>query len=102
MAERVALEIQRLTDHPTSPLVLGTLARAGTPTVVDRQLGLGYGAAAVSAVARGETGVMVVFQPPDLTVVRLQEALNKVRVIPAQSEFIRIAHAMDICLGVAQ
>jgi len=101
VADRVALELQRLTDHPTYPMVLGALARGGTPTVVDRQLGLGYGAAAVSAVAKGQSGVMVVYQPPDLKLVALQEVLNKVRVIPAESEFVRIAQAMDISLGVA-
>ena len=41
VAAEVALEIQRLTDQETYPLVLGQLAKGGTPTVVDRQLGLG-------------------------------------------------------------
>ena len=49
VSENVALGLQRRMDRETSPLVLGQLMRGGTPTAVDRQLGVGYGAAAVRA-----------------------------------------------------
>lgn len=99
LAAEVALEIQRLTDQETSPLVLGELAKGGTPTVVDRQLGLGYGAGAVCALKGDQSGVMVVFQPPDLKFVPMAEAINKFRTVPADSEFLRIARALGIALG---
>ena len=99
VASEVALELQRLTDQVTVPLVLGELAKGGTPTVVDRQLGLGYGAGAVLALASDQSGVMVVFQPPDLKFVPLAEAINKVRTVPANSEFVRLARAMGISVG---
>ncbi len=98
-AAEVTLEIQRLTDQETSPLVLGQLAKGGTPTVVDRQLGLGYGAGAVRALKGDHSGVMVVFQPPDLKFVPMAEAINKVRTVSADSEFIQIARALGISLG---
>jgi 6-phosphofructokinase len=99
VAAEIALEIQRLTDQETYPLVLGQLAKGGTPTVVDRQLGLGYGAGAVRALADNRSGVMVVFQPPDLKFVPIAEAINRVRTIPADSEFVKIARALGISLG---
>jgi 6-phosphofructokinase 1 len=99
VAAEVALTIQRLTDQETYPLVLGPLARGGTPTVVDRQLGLGYGAGAVRALKNGQSGVMVVFQPPDLKFVPMAEAINKVRTVPADSEFVQIARSLGISLG---
>jgi 6-phosphofructokinase len=99
VAETVALELQRWTDRETYPLVLGQLAKGGPPTVVDRQLGLGYGVAAVRALQRDEVGVMVVFQPPDLRFVPLAQAINKVRTVPADSEFVQIARAMGLSLG---
>ncbi len=99
MAAEAALEIQRLTDQETYPLVLGQLAKGGTPTVVDRQLGLGYGAGAVRALKNGQSGVMVVFQPPDLKFVPMAEAINKVRTVPADSEFVQIARSLGISLG---
>lgn len=98
-AAEVARQIQRLTDRETVPFVLGQLAKGGTPTVVDRQLGLGYGAGAVLALKNDRTGVMVVFQPPDLRFVALTEAINKVRTVPMNSEFIQIARSLAISIG---
>lgn len=98
-AETIALRLQKLTDEETFPLVLGQLVRGGTPTAIDRQLGLGYGAGAVRALNSGQSGVMVVFQPPDLRFVPLAETINKVRTVPADSEFIQIARALGISLG---
>jgi 6-phosphofructokinase 1 len=99
VAAEVALEIQRLTDQETSPLVLGQLAKGGMPTVVDRQLGLGYGAGAVRALMDNRNGVMVVFQPPDLNFVSMAEAINRFRTVPVDSEFVRLARALGISLG---
>lgn len=99
VAERVALELQRLTNHETYPLVLGHLVRGGPPTAADRQLGLAYGAAAVRALHDSQSGVMVSFQPPDLKFIPLAETINKVRTVPANSVFVQVARALGISLG---
>jgi ATP-dependent phosphofructokinase / diphosphate-dependent phosphofructokinase len=99
VAHDLALQLQRLTDLETMPLALGLLVRGGSPTAVDRQLGLGYGAAAVEALCDGQASVMVAFQPPDLNFLPLAEAINKVRTVPPNNEFVRIARALGICLG---
>lgn len=98
-AQTVAFQLQRLIEQETYPLVLGNLIKGGTPTAVDRQLGLGYGAGAVRALHAGQTGVMVNFQPPNLSFVPLMEAINKIRTVPADSEFVQIARSLGICLG---
>ena len=98
-AQTVALELQRLTNHETYPLVLGQLVKGGPPTAVDRQLGLGYGAAAVHALSKDQSGVMVTFQPPDLKLVPLADAINKIRTVPATSVFLQIARSLGIALG---
>jgi ATP-dependent phosphofructokinase / diphosphate-dependent phosphofructokinase len=98
-AETAALDLQRLINHETYPLVLGQLAKGGPATAVDRQLGLGYGAAAVRAIHENQTGVMVAFQPPALKFVPLAEAINKVRTVPADSVFMQIARSLGIALG---
>lgn len=99
VAETVALQLQRLTNQQTYPLVLGQLIKAGAPTTVDRQLGLGYGAGAVRALEQGRTGVMVSFQPPHLMFVPLAEAINKIRTVPADSLFVQTARSLGISLG---
>ena len=98
-AETVANRLQLLIAEETYPLVLGPWVRGGAPTAVDRQLGLGYGAGAVRALTAGKYGVMMAFVPPDIKFVPLAEAINKVRTVPAESEFIKIARSLGICLG---
>lgn len=99
VSESVALQLQKLTDHETYPLVIGHLIKGGSPTAVDRQLGLGYGAGAVRALNYQQSGGMVVFQPPDLKFVPFAEVVNKVRRVPASSEFVQIARSLGISLG---
>lgn len=98
-AETVATELQLLIAEETFPLVLGLWVRGGAPTAVDRQLGLGYGAGAVRALNAGKNGVMVAFVPPDMKFVPLAEAINKVRTVPADSLFVKIAQSLGIFVG---
>jgi 6-phosphofructokinase len=98
-AESVASRLQLLIAEETQPLVLGLWVRGGAPTAVDRQLGLAYGAGAVRGLHAGKNGVMVAFVPPDIRFVPLAEAINKVRTVPADSLFVKIARSLGICLG---
>jgi len=98
-AETVANRLQLLIAEETFPLVLGPWTRGGTATAVDRQLGLAYGAGAIRALDAGDSGVMVAFVPPDIKFVPLAQAINKVRTVPADSEFIQTARSLGICLG---
>ncbi len=98
-AETVATRLQLLIAEETFPMVLGPWVRGGSPTAVDRQLALGYGAGAVRAVKAGNYGSMVAFVPPDMKFVPLSQAINKVRTVPADSEFMQIASSLGIFLG---
>lgn len=80
-------------------MVVGPWVRGGTPSAVDRQLGMAYGAGALQALEVGKNGVMVAFVPPEIKFVPLSEAINKVRTVPADSEFVKIAQSLGICLG---
>jgi 6-phosphofructokinase 1 len=101
-AKSVANRLQLKLAEKAHPAVVGPWARGGRPTAVDRQLGLAYGAGAIRALDAGEDGVMVAFQPPDISFVPLLEAINKVRTVPADSEMMLIARTLGICLGGAQ
>ena len=80
-------------------LVIGPWVRGGTASAVDRQLGMAYGAEAVQALEAGKNGVMVAFVPPEIKFVPLAEAINKVRTVPAHSEFLKIASSLGIYCG---
>ena len=98
-AETVARELQLLIAEETYPLVIGPWVRGGTPTAVDRQLGMAYGAGALQALSAGKNGVMVAFAPPEIKFVPLAEAINKIRTVSADSEFLKIAHSLGIYCG---
>jgi 6-phosphofructokinase len=98
-AETVARELQLLIAEETYPLVIGPWVRGGTPTAVDRQLGMAYGAGALQALNAGKNGVMVAFAPPEIRFVPLAEAINKIRTVSADSEFLKIAHSLGIYCG---
>ena len=98
-AEAVATELQLLIAEETYPLVIGPWVRGGKPTAVDRQLGMAYGAGALQALKAGKNGVMVAFVPPEIKFVPLAEAINKVRTVPVDSEFLKIADSLGIYCG---
>ena len=98
-AETVATELQLLIAEETYPLVIGPWVRGGTPSAVDRQLGMVYGAGALEALKAGKNGVMVAFVPPEIKFVPLAEAINKVRTVSADSEFLKIAKSLGIYCG---
>ena len=95
----MATTLQQLIATEIYPLVIGPWARGGNPTALDQQLGMAYGAGAVQVLKAGQNGVMVAFVPPDIKFVPLTEAINKVRTVPADSEFLRIAQSLGIYLG---
>lgn len=98
-SKAVALGLQRLIDRDVLPLALGHLVRGGAPTVVDRQLGVAYGAGAVRALSAGADGVMISFDLPEIKTVPLAQTLGRIRTIPATSEIMQIARALGIAFG---
>ena len=98
-ADAVATGLQLQIAEETFPMVIGPWVRGGTPSAVDRQLGMAYGAGAIQALEAGNNGVMVSFIPPDVKFVPLAEAINKVRTIPADSMFLKVAESLGVYIG---
>jgi 6-phosphofructokinase 1 len=98
-AQSVATELQLRIAEETFPMVIGPWVRGGSPSAVDRQLGVAYGAGAIQALEAGKNGVMVSFVPPVIKFVPLAEAINKVRTVPAESMFFQVADSLGIYIG---
>jgi 6-phosphofructokinase 1 len=96
---RVAQELQTLTGRESRAVVLGHLLRGGTPTTFDRLLSLRFGAAAVRALAEGESGKMVALDPPTVRYVPLEEATGRLKLVPLDSDTILTARELGICFG---
>ena len=98
-AEMVAARLRARIDGEITPLVVGPWARGGNPTAVDQQLGMAYGASAIQALKSGQNGMLVAFVPPEIRLVPLADAVGKVRTVPPDSKFLRIAGSLGIYLG---
>lgn len=99
IAEPVAAGITKLTGKETRHLVLGHLQRGGQPTAFDRLLSLRFGAAAVRLVAAGDFGKMVALTDHGIRAVSLEEATNRMRRVPLDSDVLQTARDLGICLG---
>jgi ATP-dependent phosphofructokinase / diphosphate-dependent phosphofructokinase len=99
IADFVARELNRLTNHETRSLVLGHLQRGGQPTPADRLLSTRFGAAAVRAIERGEMNRMVALQASSIVTVPLEEAISKTKFVPLDSDVIQTARELGISFG---
>lgn len=96
---RVADKLERLTGKETRTVVLGHLQRGGTPTTSDRLLALRFGAAAVRALAEGQSGIMVALDPPDIRYVPLNEVAGRMRCVPTDCDTVLAARDLGISFG---
>jgi 6-phosphofructokinase 1 len=98
-AERLADELQALTQKECRTVVLGHLLRGGSPTSFDRLIALRFGAAAVRALDEGQSGVMVALDPPIVKYVPLEEATRRMKTVPLDCDTILTARDLGICFG---
>ena len=96
---KVAHEIGEVTGKETRTVVLGHLLRGGSPTALDRLLGLRFGAAAVRALDEGENGIMVGLQPPEVVYVPLADATRRLKTVPLDGDTMRTARDLGINFG---
>jgi 6-phosphofructokinase 1 len=78
---------------------LGHLLRGGSPTSFDRLIALRFGAAAVRALAEGQSGVMVALNPPLVNYVPLERAVSRMKTVPLDCDTMLTARELGICFG---
>lgn len=99
VGEKVAHQLQALTNKETRLVVLGHLLRGGSPTATDRLLGLRFGAAAVRALAEGQSGVMVALNPPHVNYVPLEQACSRMKTVSLDSDTLQTGRNLGISFG---
>ncbi len=97
--EKVARELQTLTGKETRTVVLGHLLRGGSPTTFDRLVALRFGAAAVRALAEGQSSVMVALDPPTVRYVPLKSVAGRMKCVPRDCDTMLTARELGICFG---
>ena len=96
---RLARELEAATGLDTRVTILGYVQRGGTPCAADRLLGTRLGAAAADMVARGEYGYMVAARGDGTEAVPLAEVAGKVKLVPADHDWIAAARKVGTGLG---
>lgn len=95
----VAAELEALTGKEARSVVLGHLLRGGSPSALDRLLGLRFGAAAVRAIEEGEDGVMMALRSQEVVYVPLADAVSRMRTVPLDGDTVRSARDLGISFG---
>jgi phosphofructokinase-like protein len=96
---RVAQELEELTGKETRLVVLGHLLRGGHPTSTDRLIAQRFGAAAVRALAEGQSGIMVALDPPNVNYVPLEQATRRLKTVPLDCDTLLTARDVGISFG---
>ncbi len=99
IGEKVAQELQELTGKEARAVVLGHLLRGGSPTTFDRLVALRFGAAAVRALAEGQSNVMVALDPPTVRYVPLKKVAGRMKNVPLDCDTILTGRELGICFG---
>lgn len=96
---RLARELEAKTGLETRVTILGYVQRGGTPCAADRLLATRLGAAAADLVARKEFGYMVAARGDGTEPVPLSEVAGKVKLVPAEHEWIAAARQVGTGFG---
>jgi 6-phosphofructokinase 1 len=99
IAEQVARKVFALTDREYRVTVLGHLQRGGVPTAHDRVLATRFGASAMIALGKGETGKMVALCNNRMELVTLEEAVGKQKCVEPDGELVTTARALGVSFG---
>ncbi len=100
IAEQLATELSQRAEKEARSVALGHVIRGGAPTTFDRVLGLRFGSAAVSALSRGESGVMVAFNPPGFRSIPLSEVANRIARVTPDEHVLATARNLGINFGI--
>ncbi len=99
VGEVVAAQIRELSAVEVRVTVLGHLQRGGSPSAFDRLLATRFGAMAVHLVAEGKLGEMVALKDERIISVPIKEAVAKQKLVPLNSDIIKTAFGLEVCLG---
>jgi 6-phosphofructokinase 1 len=99
VSDAVAYEIEARTGKETRSCILGHLQRGGSPTALDRILGIRFGVKAVSLIKEGLFGHMVSYQSYHVGSVPIEKAVEKLRNVDPNGELVTSAKAIGISFG---
>jgi len=95
----VATKLAELTGKETRCTRLGHLQRGGSPTSLDRVLGMRFGVEAVKLIEEKRFGRMVSYQQYHVSSVLIEDAVRKLKLVDPEGEIVEAAKSVGICFG---
>jgi 6-phosphofructokinase 1 len=99
IGEQVSRKIGELTGKETRCTTLGHVQRGGTPTPLDRILGMRFGVMAAQLAEEGDFGKMVSYHSYHVGSVPIKEAIEELRLVEPDTEVVKAARAVGVCFG---
>jgi ATP-dependent phosphofructokinase / diphosphate-dependent phosphofructokinase len=99
IGDLVAAQVRRTCQVDVRAMVLGYLQRGGSPTAFDRLLATRFGAMAVHMIAQGQVGHMAALRDGRIIAIPLSDAVSQQKQVPLDSDLVRTAFGLNICLG---
>ena len=99
IGEMVAAQLRRICHADVRATVLGHLQRGGSPSAFDRLLATRFGAMAVHLIAQGKVGHMVALHQGHIAAIPMSDAVSRQKQVPLDSDLVRAALGLNICLG---
>ncbi|MDD4600921.1 ATP-dependent 6-phosphofructokinase 2 [bioreactor metagenome] len=99
IGEKLARDIERLTEIEARCTVLGHLQRGGSPTAFDRVLATRYGVAAVECLLEGHASHMVALVNNRILSLPFCRVAGKASNVPVNGELVRAGRLIGICFG---
>ncbi len=100
IAEVVAKQIEEGTGLETRYTVLGHLQRGGSPTPYDRILSTKFGTYAIELAMKKKFGRMVSLKGSSITSVKIEDAIDKQKLVSATGQTVQAAKAVGVTFGV--
>ena len=99
IGDQVSNKLAELTGKETRCTRLGHLQRGGSPTSLDRVLGMRFGVKAVKLIEEKRFGRMVSYQQYHVGSVKIEDAVRKLNLVDPDGEVVEAAKAVGICFG---
>jgi 6-phosphofructokinase 1 len=96
---RIAHVLEEATGAEARVTVLGHVQRGGSPGALDRIVASAMGVHAVDLAVAGRFGRIVVWEEGKLSDASVEEAAGKPRPVDPESDLVRAARGLGICLG---
>lgn len=99
VAYRLANELGEKTGQEIRVAVPGHFQRGGSPCAYDRVISTRFGTEAARLIKEKKFGYMVALQGGKMVDVPLREVAGKLKTVPVDSEIVRSARNLGICMG---